>query len=238
MNRPMEENSFLSIKSWAEEDRPREKLQLKGKSTLSDAELLAILLRTGVKGNSALDIAKKLLAKVGNNLNELGKLGVADIRKMEKGLGDTKSITIVAALELGLRRQSSEMRERPLITCSRNSFDYIYPEVADLPHEEFYVIYLNKANRVLAHRNISTGGVSGTVADVRIILKHGLELLASGIVAVHNHPSGNLKPSEADISLTRKLKEACLLMDIALLDHLIVGDGSRRYYSFADEGML
>jgi len=232
----MEENEFLSIKSWAEEDRPREKLLLKGKAALSDAELIAILLRTGVQGSSALDIARKMLAKVGGNLNELGKLSVADIRKMEKGLGDTKAITIVAALELGRRRQGSEIREKPQIRRSRDSFDYIYPEMADLGHEQFYVLYLNKANRVMAHRQISSGGVAGTVADIKIILRYGIEMLSSAIIAVHNHPSGNLKPSQADIDLTKKLKEAARLMDVFLLDHLIIGEN--RYYSFADEGML
>ncbi|MFN8285748.1 MAG: DNA repair protein RadC [Chitinophagales bacterium] len=232
----MEEKSFLSIKSWAEEDRPREKLLLKGKSSLSDAELLAILLRTGTKGHSALDISKRLLASVNNNLNDLGKLSVSELKKMQKGLGDTKSISIVAALELGKRRQASDIREKPQIRSSKDSFDYIYPEIADLPHEEFYVIYLNKANKVIAHKNISAGGVSGTVADVKIILKHALELLASAIIAVHNHPSGNLKASEADIKLTKRLKDAGALLDITLLDHLIIGD--KNYNSLADSGLL
>ncbi|MES2622059.1 MAG: DNA repair protein RadC [Bacteroidota bacterium] len=227
---------FLSIKSWAEEDRPREKLLLKGKGALSDAELIAILLRTGVTGSSALDIAKKILNKVNGDLNELGKLSVADLKKMEKGLGDTKSITIAAALELGRRRQSSEIREKPVIRTSRDSFDYIYPEIADLPHEEFYVLYLNKSNKVITHKHISRGGIAGTVADTKIILKHAIELLATSIIAVHNHPSGNLKPSQADIDLTKKLKEAGKLIDASLLDHLIIGD--KNYYSFADNGLL
>lgn len=227
---------FLSIKAWAEEDRPREKLLLKGKVALSDAELIAILLRTGVTGNSALDIAKKILARVSGNLNELGKLSVNDLKKMEKGLGDTKAITIVAALELGRRRQSSEVIEKPIIKSSADSFKYIYPFVADLGHEEFYVLYLNRANKILAHKQIGIGGVSGAVVDKRIVLKHGVELLASGIIAVHNHPSGNLKPSQQDIELTKNLKEACKLLDILLIDHIIIGD--RNYYSFADEGLL
>lgn len=231
-----ETKDFLSIKTWAEEDRPREKLQLKGKAALSDAELIAILLRTGVTGNSALDIAKKILHHVNGDLNELGKLTVAEIKKLEKGLGDTKAITIVAALELGRRRQSTEVREKPLITSSRNSFDYIYPEIADLPHEEFYVMYLNKGNRVMTHKHISSGGISGTVVDMRIVLKHAIELLASSIIAVHNHPSGNLKPSQQDVSLTKNMKEAANLMGISLLDHLIIGE--KNYYSFADNGMI
>jgi len=231
-----ESKEFLSIKSWAEEDQPREKLLLKGKAALSDAELITILLRTGVTGNSALDIAKKIINHVNGDLNALGKLSVSDLKKLAKGLGDTKAITIVAALELGRRRQSSEMREKPMITSSRDSFNYIYSEMADLGHEEFYVLYLNRANRVVAHRHISSGGVSGTIADIKIILRHGIEILATSIIAVHNHPSGNVKPSQADIELTKKIKEAAKLIDIILLDHLILGE--KKYYSFADEGMI
>lgn len=232
----MEEKEYMTIKSWAEEDRPREKLLLKGKANLTDAELIAILLRTGVKGASALDLAKKILKHVNGNLHELGRLTVHDVKKMEKGLGDTKAITIVAALELGLRRQKDELPEKPVIRGSRDTHGYIYPYLASLPHEEFYVLYLNRANKVICHKQISSGGISGTVADVRIILRHALEQLASHIIAVHNHPSGNLKPSDADIRLTRQLKEAAKLMDIHLLDHLIIAEKS--YYSFADEGIL
>lgn len=231
-----EAREFLAIKSWAEEDRPREKLLHKGKSALSDAELVAILLRTGVKGSSAVDIAKKILYHVKGDLNELGKLSVPDLKKMERGLGDTKAITIVAALELGRRRQSTEIREKPVIHTSRDSFNYIYPELADLQHEEFYVIYLNKAGRVLQHKHISSGGITGTIADIRLILKYALELLATSFVAVHNHPSGNLKPSQSDIDLTKKVKNAASIMDICLLDHLIIGE--KGFYSFADEGMM
>jgi DNA repair protein RadC len=231
-----ESGDFLSIKSWAEEDRPREKLALKGKASLSDAELIAILLRTGVKGSSALDIAKKLLQKVGANLNDLGKLTVSDLKKMEKGLGDTKATTIVAALELGRRRQASDIREKPVITSSRASYDYIYPEIADSPNEIFYVLYLNRGSRVITHKQISTGGVSGTVVDAKIVLKYAIELLASSIIAVHNHPSGNIKPSQADIDLTKKLKAAASMFDILVYDHLIIGD--KTYFSFSDSGIL
>ncbi len=231
-----ETNKLLSIKTWAEEDRPREKLLLKGKAALSDAELITILIRTGVVGNSALDIAKKILHRVNGDLNELGKLSVSELKKMEKGLGDTKAITIVAALELGRRRQSTEVREKPVIHSSRDFFDYMYSEISDLKHEEFYVLYLNRANRPITFKHISTGGVTGTVADTKIILKHAIELLASSFIAYHNHPSGNLKPSQADIELTKKLKAAAQLIDVVLLDHLIVGD--KNYYSFADNGML
>lgn len=226
----------LSIKNWAEEDRPREKMLLRGKSSLSDAELIAILLRTGMKGSSALDMAKSILHKVKGDLNELGKLSVSDLKKIQKGLGDTKSVTLLAALELGRRRQASDIREKPQIRCSSDIFDYIYPMLADLQHEEFFVLFLNKANYVIGHRQISSGGVDGTVADLKIIMKHALEMLASGIVAIHNHPSGNLNPSEADKRLTKRLKEAALTLDINLLDHLIIGD--RNYYSFSDKGLL
>ena len=231
-----ETKDFLSIKSWAEEDRPREKLMLKGKSTLSDAELIAILLRTGVTGNSALDISKKILNHVNGDLNELGKLTVNEIKKLEKGLGDTKSITIVAALELGRRRQSSEVREKPTLTSSQHTFDYIYPEIADLKHEAFFVIYLNRANKVIAHKQISSGGVTGTVTDNKIILKHAIELLATYIIAIHNHPSGNVQPSPSDISLTKQLKEAGKLFNVDLLDHLIIGE--KKFYSFADQSLI
>jgi DNA repair protein RadC len=231
-----ETNQFLSIKSWAEEDRPREKLLLKGKAALSDAELITILLRTGVVGNSALDIAKKLLHHVKGDLNALGKLTVNEIKKLEKGLGETKAITIVAALELGRRRQSSEVRDKPVIKSSREFFDYMYSEMSDLPHEEFYVLFLNRANKPITYKHISAGGISGTVVDTKIILRHAIELLASSFIAYHNHPSGNLRPSQADITLTKTLKEAAKLIDVLMLDHLIVGD--KNYYSFADNGMM
>lgn len=232
----MEENEYLSIKHWAEEDRPREKLLLKGKSSLSDAELIAILLRTGVKGNSALDIARKIMKSVNGDLNALGRLTVNDLKKLEKGIGETKAITLVAALELGRRRQATEARQLPMFKRSIDIFNYIYPELADLPHEEFYVIYTNKANKVLGHQRLSSGGLTGTVVDIKMVLKMGIELLASGVIAAHNHPSGNLKPSQADIDITKRLKEGCRVMEINLLDHIIIGD--KNYYSFADSGEL
>jgi len=232
----MEENEYLSIKQWAEEDRPREKMLLKGKSSLSDAELITILLRTGVKGNSALDIARKILKSVNGDLNALGRLSVSDLKKLEKGIGETKAITLVAALELGRRRQATEVRQKPVFKRSVDIFNYIYPELADLPHEEFYVIYTNNANKVLGHQRLSAGGLTGTVVDVKIILKMGLELLATGVVAAHNHPSGTMRPSQADLDITKRIKEACRAVDMLLLDHIIVCDKS--YYSFADSGDL
>lgn len=231
-----EKPDYLSIKDWAEEDRPREKLKLKGKSSLSDAELIAILLRTGIVGSSALDIAKQIINKVNGDLNELAKLNVADLKKMQKGLGDTKAITLIAALELGRRTREAVVKQKPRIQSSRDIFDYIYPYIADLKHEEFFIIYLNKANKIIAHKQISIGGVDGTVADIRLILKNALELLATGIVAVHNHPSGNLQPSEADKKLTQRLQSASSTMDIRMLDHLIIAE--KHYFSFADEGIL
>ncbi len=231
-----EKQDFLTIKDWAEEDRPREKLKLKGKSSLSDAELIAILLRTGIVGSSALDIAKQILNKVNGDLNELAKLNVSDLKKMQKGLGDTKAITLIAALELGRRTREAGVKQKPRIQSSRDIFDYIYPYMADLKHEEFFIIYLNKANKIIAHKQISIGGVDSTVADIRLILKNALELLATGIVAVHNHPSGNLQPSEADKKLTQRLQSASSTMDIRMLDHLIIAE--KHYYSFADEGIL
>ncbi len=231
-----ETNQHLAIKAWAEEDRPREKLLLKGKAALSDAELITILLRTGVVGNSALDIAKKLLRHVNGDLNALGKLTVNDLKKLEKGLGETKAITIVAALELGRRRQASEVRVVESITSSRQFYDYMYAEMSDLPHEEFYVLYLSRANKPIAHKHISSGGITGTIADTKIILKHAIELLATNICAYHNHPSGNLRPSQSDINLTKNLKQAAALIDVTLLDHIIMGD--KNYYSFADNGMM
>ncbi|MCS6934917.1 MAG: DNA repair protein RadC [Chitinophagales bacterium] len=232
-----EEDNFVPINEWAEEDRPREKLQLKGKDALSDAELIAILLRTGMAGKTALDVAKNILRKVNNNLDELSKLGVDDMLTIEKGIGKAKAITLVAAMELGRRLLASEVRQRAAIRGSRDAFHYVYPQLADLPNEVFYCLYLNRKNEVISMREISTGGVSGTVADVRIILKHAIQLLASGIVAVHNHPSGNLSPSEADIKLTEQLKASAKLMGITLIDHIIVGNRNE-YYSFADAGML
>lgn len=231
-----EKQDFLTIKDWAEEDRPREKLKLKGKSSLSDAELIAILLRTGIVGSSALDIAKQIVNKVNGDLNELAKLNVSDLKKMQKGLGDTKAITLIAALELGRRTREAGVKQKPRIQSSRDIFDYIYPYMADLKHEEFFIIYLNKANKIIAHKQISIGGVDGTVADIRLILKNALELLATGIVAVHNHPSGNLQPSEADKKLTQRLQSASSTMDIRMLDHLIIAE--KHYYSFADEGII
>lgn len=230
---PYESNR--NIRSWAEEDRPREKLMLKGRTVLSDAELIAILIGSGTRELSAVDLAKLILKSVGNNLNELAKLSVKDLSKF-KGIGEAKAISIVAALEVGRRRKEQDRPERVRITCSRDVYEEIKPHLLDKQHEEFWILLLNRANEVIRPMQISSGGISGTVADPRLIFKHALDQLASAIILIHNHPSGNLTASQADKELTRKLKEAGRLLDIPVLDHLIFTD--RSYLSFADEGML
>ncbi len=226
---------YLRIPQWAEEDRPREKLLLKGKTTLSDAELLAILLGTGIRSLSAVDLAKHLLQSVQYDLNELARLSVQDLIR-QKGIGMAKAITIVSALELGRRRKERSSASKPRITSSEDVFELMRADLQDLPHEEFWVIILNRANRVVRKWKISSGGISGTVADPRLIFKNALEMYASSIILVHNHPSGAIKPSQADISLTKKLKQAGELLEIPVLDHLIYGE--KEYFSFADEGLL
>ena len=228
-------NQSLVIKSWAEEDRPREKLLLKGKAALSDAELIGILIGSGTPKLTAVDVAKLILTAVNNDLNELAKLTVNDLKK-HKGIGEAKAIAIVSALELGRRRKETAAAIKTKITCSTDIYNYIKPQLLDLPHEEFWIILLNRANVVMKKMPVSSGGVAGTVADPKIIFKHALESLASAIILVHNHPSGNLKPSTADISLTKKMKEAGALLDLPILDHIIFTE--HQYYSFADEGLL
>ncbi len=229
------ETIYRSITDWAEEDRPREKMLLKGRQSLSDAELLAILLGSGTVGESAVSLAQRVLASVENNLHELGKRSILELQRF-KGVGEAKAISIAAALELGRRRQMSDLRERPRVATSRDAFNVIAPLLTDLHHEEFWLLLLNKACEVFAREKLSTGGSAGTVADVKLAFKIALDARASAIIAVHNHPSGNLKPSDADIDLTKKLKEAGKILDLTLLDHLIVSE--RGYYSFADEGVI
>jgi len=225
----------MKITDWAVEDRPRERLWHKGPSSLSDAELLAILIGSGTRNNSALDLARELLAMAGNSLGQLGKLSAGEIRKI-KGMGEAKAVIIAAALELGRRRKIAEAVEKPQIRSSADVFNIISPVMEDLPHEEFWILFLNRANRVTERMKISQGGISGTVTDVRIIMKKAIETLASGLVICHNHPSGNNSPSDSDIRITQKIKEAGALMDIQLLDHLIIA--GKDYYSFADNGAL
>ena len=225
----------LKILNWAEEDRPREKLLLKGKGVLSDAELVAILIGSGSRDLSAVDLSKLILSNVNNDLNQLAKLSVAELQKF-KGIGEAKAISIVSALELGRRRKITETTKTPQITSSKDVYELMKPELLDQPVEQFWIISLKRNNVIIQKRIISTGGISGTVADPKIIFNKALEDFASGIILVHNHPSGNLKPSQADIKLTEKLKSAGQLLDIPVLDHLIFTDDG--YFSFADESML
>lgn len=231
----IEDSQPMNIKSWSPEDRPREKLLLKGTSALSDAELIAILLGSGTAKLSAVDVAKKILAHVDNNLDNLAKLSIKELMKA-KGIGEAKAITIVAAMELGRRRKEQAPEEKPKLESSLSAFNLIKGDLQDLPHEEFWVLLINRANRLIKKKRISEGGVSGTVADPKIIFKLAVDELASGIILAHNHPSKNLKPSESDISLTKKLKEAGKFLEIAVLDHIIVG--GHQYFSFADEGLI
>ena len=225
----------VSIKTWAEEDRPREKLLQKGKRSLSDAELIAILIGSGNTKETAVDLSKRILAASNNNLNQLARLSTHDLMKF-KGIGEAKAISIVAALELGARREVAEALFKQQVTDSRDAYDILRPIIADLQHEEFWVLYMNRSNKVLLKESVSAGGVAGTVADVKIIFKKALELLASGIILAHNHPSGNTQPSHADVQLTKKMRQAGQLLEIQVLDHLIVTDHG--YYSFADEGAM
>jgi len=228
-------NTHLSITKWAEEDRPREKLLLKGKSSLSDAELIGILLGSGTKTLSAVDLAKQILNSVGNDLHSLAKLSVTDLCKF-KGIGEAKAINIVGALELGRRRKDAEPVKQAKITCSNDAYQLIKPELADLSHEEFWILLLKRNNQVLKKEQISLGGVSATVVDPKIIFKKALDALASGIILIHNHPSGNLKPSEADVRLTKKLKSLGEMLEIPVYDHLIFTDHG--YFSFSDESLM
>jgi DNA repair protein RadC len=225
----------LPIKSWSPDDRPREKLMLKGTGALSDAELLAILIGTGSGKSTALDLSKRILDCVEHRLPDLAKLKPKDLTRI-KGIGPAKAITIVAAMELGRRRKETDSLEKPKVGSSQEAYDLLCGDMMDLPHEEFWVLLLNRANRLIRKHRISEGGVSGTVADPKVIFKSALDHLASGIIVAHNHPSGNRTASQSDIDLTRKLKEAGKFLEIQLLDHLIVC--GPKYFSFADEGML
>jgi DNA repair protein RadC len=225
----------LTIKNWAEDDRPREKLLIKGKNALSDAELIAILLGSGNANETAVDVAKKILGNVKENLIELSKLGVRELEQF-KGVGKARAVVIIAALELGKRRNESIVIAKEKITHSKDAFEIFRSTMGDLPYEEFWIILLNKANKVIQKCSISEGGISGTVVDPKKIFKIVLDHHASSIILGHNHPSGNVQPSEADHKITRKIKDAGMMLDVAVLDHLIIGDD--KYYSFADEGVM
>ncbi len=232
----MEEyNTSFTIKNWSEDDRPREKLLTKGRMALSDAELIAILIGSGSKNESAVALSKRILASVENNLNELGTLDTNKLMTF-KGIGEAKAVTIAAALELGRRRRMEEALIRKKITSSSDAFALLQPLIGELTHEEFWIVYLNNSNKVLQTSQLSKGGITGTIVDVRLVYKTAIQLGAVGIILAHNHPSGTLKPSQSDLDLTSKLKTAGNSLDIKVLDHIIVTQ--KAYFSFADSGTL
>ncbi|MEZ5002155.1 MAG: DNA repair protein RadC [Chitinophagales bacterium] len=225
----------LPIKSWAEEDRPREKLLLKGKNALSNAELIAILIGSGSRKQTAVELAKEILNGSENNLNKLGKRSIIDLMEF-KGIGEAKAISIVAALELGRRRKSTETVVKDQITSSQHAYQFILPYLEDLQHEEFWMICLNKRNIITKCTQISRGGLDSTIIDVKIIFATAIKEVANSIMLFHNHPAGTPHPSNADIKETRRIVDAAKLLDIKVLDHIIVGDN--QYYSFADDGLI
>lgn len=225
----------LSIKSWAEDDRPREKLLLKGKASLSDAELIAILIGSGSRNESAVDLSKKILNSIENNFNNLAKLSVSELQKF-KGIGEAKAISIITALEIGRRRRLEEALEIPKITSSKMVFNLMQPIIGELQHEEFWIVFLNNSNKVLLKDQISKGGITGTLVDVRLVFKKAIELYATAIIVCHNHPSGKLQPSNADKMITNKLKQAGETLDVKVVDHLIITENA--YFSFADESLI
>ncbi|MUH35632.1 DNA repair protein RadC [Zobellia amurskyensis] len=230
-----EKSTSFSIKHWSDDDKPREKLVHKGRSVLSDAELIAILIGSGSRNESAVELAKRILASVNNNLNELGKLSIKQLMTF-KGIGEAKAVSIAAALEVGRRRRGEEARKISKINSSKDVFDLLQPLIGELQHEEFWILYLSNANKVLHSAQLSKGGLTGTLVDVRIVMRQALEQGAVGLILSHNHPSGTLRPSEEDRKVTQKLKRAAAALDIKVLDHLIITQ--KDYYSFADEGIL
>ncbi len=227
--------SSFSIKNWSDDDKPREKLVHKGRSVLSNAELIAILIGSGTKNETAVALSKRILASTNNNLNELGKVSIKQLMKF-KGIGEAKAVSIVAALEIGRRRQNEKAMVKAQISGSQAVFDLLQPLVADLPHEEFWIVYLNNSNKVIHKAQLSKGGITGTLVDVRLVMKQALELGAVSLILAHNHPSGALKPSEADKKITNKLQKASEAMDIRVLDHVIITQN--KYYSFADNNLI
>jgi DNA repair protein RadC len=224
-----------SIRNWNPEDKPREKLLLKGPSALSDAELIAILLGTGSGKETALDLARNILQMAGNHLMTLARLNAEELKSIP-GIGDAKALTLMAALELGRRKSSSELNADEQINRSEQLFRLLSPNLSDLSHEEFWAVYLTRNNRIIRAKCVGQGGWSATIADPKIIFKHALDFRASGLVLAHNHPSGNINPSQHDRNLTRRLKSAAEFLDITLLDHIIIA--GNRHYSFADNGEL
>ena len=231
----MSENTFFPIRSWSEDDKPREKLLLKGKTALSNAELIAILIGSGSRNESAVSLSQRILASVDFNLNALGKLSVNQLNNF-KGIGDAKAITIQAAMELGRRRRLEAAIELQKITSSKTIFDIMQPIIGELMYEEFWIVYLNNSNKIISKSQLSKGGITGTVVDVRLVFKTALELGAVGIILAHNHPSGTIQPSESDKQITRKLKSGGEQLDIRVLDHIIVTE--TQYFSFSDAGIL
>jgi len=232
----LEENHKINIKDWAEEDRPREKLLLKGKDSLTNAELIAILIGSGNREETAVALSQRILQSVENNLNELGKLSVVNLMTKFKGIGEAKAITILSALELGRRRKLSDILERKDITSSRAGFEYMNTVLEDLTHEEFWLVLLNTANKILSRHKISQGGLNQTLVDKRIIVRKALEENATAVILFHNHPTGNRSASESDKKITVEIKKALDIFDIRLLDHIIIA--GKTYFSFADEGLL
>jgi len=230
-----EKPTSFSIKNWSQDDQPREKLRDKGKAVLSDAELVAILIGSGNRDESAVDLCKRILASVDNNLNTLGKRSIHQLMEF-KGIGEAKAITIVAALELGRRRRLEDVKHSEKITSSRSVYDVMQPILGELPHEEFWILYLNNSNKIIQKNQLSKGGITGTLVDIRLVLKNALEVGATNLILCHNHPSGTLKPSQSDRNITQKLKIAAESLDIKVLDHLIVTE--KAYFSFADENLL
>ncbi|MBT2162418.1 RadC family protein [Zobellia barbeyronii] len=230
-----EKSNSFSIKNWSDDDKPREKLVHKGRSVLSDAELIAILIGSGSRDESAVELGKRILASANNNLNELGKLSIKQLMTF-KGIGEAKAVTIAAALEMGRRRRGEEAQKISKISSSKDAFDLLQPRIGELQHEEFWILYLSNANKVLYSAQLSKGGLTGTLVDVRIVMRQALEQGAVGLILSHNHPSGTLRPSEEDRKVTQKLKRAAAALDIKVLDHLIITQND--YYSFADEGIL
>ncbi len=226
---------YTPINQWAEDDRPREKFLLKGKSTLSDSELLAILIGSGSRNESAVQLCQRILASAENNLNILGKMSVSQLMQF-KGIGEAKAISIAAALELGRRRRAEEAIELKKITSSKAVFDIMQPIIGELPHEEFWVLYLNNSNKVIYKAQLSKGGITGTVVDVRLVFKIAFEQNATGLILTHNHPSGKLIASEADLKITKQIKEAGKTLEIHVLDHIIITENG--YLSFQDEDIF
>ena len=231
----MNEYKKLSIKEWAVEDRPREKLLSKGARQLTDAELIAILIGSGNINETAVELARRILTSTDNNLNDLGRKEI-DFLKSFNGIGEAKAVTIIAALELGKRRKEADVFNKSKITGSKDAADFFQPLLGDLNHEEFWIMLLNRGNKILDTFMVSQGGVSGTVIDVRLILKKAIENLSSSLILCHNHPSGTIQASDADLKITKKISDAAKIMDISVIDHIIIGQN--RYLSFADEGML